>query len=683
VRPILLLSLFCCIAGAAEYTGPAENIFPRVPGTDVGVIGGIPAAATRGTPGGHTTIDVTQAPYSADNTGATNTRAAIQSAINAATTGDVVYLPAGTYRIDTQLTIPDTKDNFTIRGAGMTTIIDDRSADYAFALGTANGAQDYAWADQRYALPSTNNTVTAGLTAGSTILTIADTTDFTVGAIIQIALSNQMDNTAIIAGAVPTVSIAGYETLRRQLARVISKTGTTLTIFPAVHYTPDAGLVAKVNAQSTVLEGVGIEDMYIDNTNGGASGIFFQASAGCWVKNVKTYKFTNYPVYFENCINMEVRRCDFRTNKIENTSSNAGVLMNTVGNSIIEDNIIYRIFPAIEVNAGSQGNVIAYNWMYNEVGTCLDTNHGPHNSLNLYEGNIASNIKSDGYFGSQSHDTIYRNWLTGALFETSTYTFVIGMSRFSRKNVFVGNILGPGTAWPYGDSPISLGGSPFGGAMIGTAQPTANDFWEDWKMTGTLTTRTSDTSGVITLSTLGHVTTENFLTVWWASRAHNGQFLPSSIDGLACTFTFISNTDVLPAVSSTFEVYTGSGGYNEEDYDSYRTNDPTHPGSTTCKANYWAVNNHMHIPSSTANGGTDETLGGDTLADSWYTSKAGMEARGTVWGNLTFPPFDSASPGTITQAGWARIPAGYRYLNDGADPPAGGTLTITTFNVGN
>ena len=47
------------------------------------------------------TYDVTAPPYNADNTGTTETSAAIQKAIDdaAAAGGGVVYLPAGTYRV--------------------------------------------------------------------------------------------------------------------------------------------------------------------------------------------------------------------------------------------------------------------------------------------------------------------------------------------------------------------------------------------------------------------------------------------------------------------------------------------------------------------------------------------------------------------------------------------------------
>jgi hypothetical protein len=60
-------------------------------------------------------INVTQAPYNADNTGAKDSTTALQNAINAAeTSAQTVYLPTGTYTISSPLNI----NNVTIEGAG-------------------------------------------------------------------------------------------------------------------------------------------------------------------------------------------------------------------------------------------------------------------------------------------------------------------------------------------------------------------------------------------------------------------------------------------------------------------------------------------------------------------------------------------------------------------------------------
>ena len=72
---------------------------------------------------GNAYIDVTQAPYNADNTGTNDVTSILQNAINAVTAlgGGIVYLPAGTYKVrstgSSALTI--SASNIILRGAGI------------------------------------------------------------------------------------------------------------------------------------------------------------------------------------------------------------------------------------------------------------------------------------------------------------------------------------------------------------------------------------------------------------------------------------------------------------------------------------------------------------------------------------------------------------------------------------
>lgn len=54
----------------------------------------------------------------------------------------------------------------------------------------------------------------------------------------------------------------------------------------------------------------------------------------------------------------------------------------------------------------------------------------------------------------------------------------------------------------------------------------------------------------------------------------------------------------------------------------------------------------------------------DTLPDSLYRG-----SKPDWFGNLTWPPFDAASPGTPA---YTQIPAGYRYVNGNEDYLGGG-----------
>ena len=155
--PLCLHSPWVIIGSSSAFAQiiPANRLANWTPSVAAGVPGGIPNNRTN-------LIDVTKAPYNADKTGATDTTAAIQAAINAAVSNQVVYLPAGTYRVNGTIAINQTKSGITVRGAGPGTVIMSYSTYITFNIGS--GA-DYQWA-----YPSSGNQVTAGLAKGSTTL---------------------------------------------------------------------------------------------------------------------------------------------------------------------------------------------------------------------------------------------------------------------------------------------------------------------------------------------------------------------------------------------------------------------------------------------------------------------------------------------------------------------------------
>ena len=109
-RQLVLVFLFALAAKAAEWA-PDPRL--SIDWSRAGVPGGIQqyiAARTN-------LIDVTAAPYFADNTGVTNAQVLVQAAVNAAVSNDVIYLPEGTYRFDLGVGIGD-KSGITIRGDG-------------------------------------------------------------------------------------------------------------------------------------------------------------------------------------------------------------------------------------------------------------------------------------------------------------------------------------------------------------------------------------------------------------------------------------------------------------------------------------------------------------------------------------------------------------------------------------
>lgn len=112
------LTLFLLLASSAFATLiPANRLTTWIVGDDVGVQGGF----AQYLPGGiNQRTDVVNAVsgLSIDNTGATDVASAINSGIAGLTTNQVLYFPAGVYRIDSGIGGGLTKDSYTLRGAG-------------------------------------------------------------------------------------------------------------------------------------------------------------------------------------------------------------------------------------------------------------------------------------------------------------------------------------------------------------------------------------------------------------------------------------------------------------------------------------------------------------------------------------------------------------------------------------
>ncbi len=144
-----------------------------LPGTweNAGVEGGIPL--------NRSTIcaDVTQAPYNADKTGNTSAVAAIQSAISACPNGQVVYVPSGTYLIDSGLRIQ--WQSITLRGAGPSTVF-KVTGDRAVLIGGMG-----VWPPPK-ANPAYNMPITGGATRGSNTVSVADTSSIEVNKMIMV-----------------------------------------------------------------------------------------------------------------------------------------------------------------------------------------------------------------------------------------------------------------------------------------------------------------------------------------------------------------------------------------------------------------------------------------------------------------------------------------------------------------
>ena len=492
VMVAIALSAAVARAGAEPPAHPGAGIIPAAcladwrPGAAVGVPGGIPTDRTN-------LIDVTRDPYRADNTGATDAQPAIMQAIAAARDNDVVYLPAGTYRVGKPIAT-GLKSHITLRGAGP-----DKTV--LMATNSYGGTIDVGvYLDWPWDKPDLR--ITGDPRKGDTVLTVGDTSPLLAclnGGIGQMCCIRLKNDPAL---PVLTTNPQKFDYRRRQMSRIVATNSTTVTISPGLLFDLPTALAPALGAAGRAFsQYVGIEDLKIDATDSTSSygKVYMKESYGCWIKNVTVQYVQNRQITLDQCLQCEVRGCYTAWGRATKTQHNCSAFLFTLSSScLIEDNIFAHQYALIEVDGGSSGNVFAYNLCHDSragdlIGASIDVNHDPHNSMNLYEGNVAAKFQCDGYWGSASHDTAFRNWFHGTNDKSDRFGICVYLNRFTRHYSIVGNILGrKGYAWLYDNAENGFGydqrfiyvfGMPNmgnGGFSGKTVQPSKGRYWADW-----------------------------------------------------------------------------------------------------------------------------------------------------------------------------------------------------------
>jgi hypothetical protein len=431
MKRILVGHLILLVAGAALAMGqsiiPADRRTDWTPGVTVGVPGGIPSRVTVGA-----TVDA--AKY---GTGLVDASAAIGAAIDSCPSGQVVYIPRGTYRLGNRV-YRAYASNITIRGAGMgMTILKSNTGQQALLLGTADWPR-----------PTAGIAITGGASRGSTTLTLADASTIAIGRLVRV---EQNDLSYVISATAPTTN----KKLMSATFRVTAKAGNTVTVTPPlpIDFTSSPALVQYAIAP---LSNTGVEDLTIDCNSMSPMGIEVDQSWGCWIKNVEIKNSTSRQMFLVCFVSGEIRH-NYTHDVVGGGPNHEGIDLYQDGSfNLIEDNITYNGgFPGIilgDSQGGCSGNVIAYNFSYNSntgastmAGMDISVSHGPHNMMNLVEGNIAGGVGSDGYFGSTSHITVVRNWFTATHPTATDNLIAVNIGRWNNYFNLVGNVFGTST----------------------------------------------------------------------------------------------------------------------------------------------------------------------------------------------------------------------------------------------
>jgi len=590
-------------------------------GTNTGVVGGVPSRTTIFDDNGS---GITASLDSIDNTGATDVSTAIQAAINACISGQVVRLPEGIFRIDATLTLPSSFNGKSFRGAGMGLTTIKSYVNQAIIAGSGSG----------YFTPVTPVTVTAGATAGSTSITCdGDISYITTNSVIRLGFANLLDP---LVYSVYSYNVETNSSPFNQVVRVTGKVGQVLSIFPELMM--DVSGEIRISTQSFSAYDIGVEDMSVDSqeyTGGGGSysGVSMQQCVNSWVTNVESINALNYGIIMADCVNCSVIGC--WAGELKGTGSNGAGLLFSGWRCHVEDNDFVDAFPSIEVNAGSMGNVFSYNFSNGQA----NTNHSPHNRFNLHEGNAWNHQKSDGYFGSESDLTLFRCLM---------YAGNANFNRFSRNCSLIGCITQSetGTGYP------NIGNIYFDG----TCQLSLGDPWRDYGMEGTLSDRIDDTHAEITVTTGGFLAYDSLaihrVYLYWGTNNENvaiGNVAADGWDNPVATIELISG--VFPAEGTEFVIGPGAFSSSIPSEGTFQELDLDVAATLVDKLTYRVDNDTL------------SSGGGDTLYDSEiYASTPDWWPVGMDW-----PPIDPEDPETTNF--YTRVPAGLRYSEVIPDEP--------------
>lgn len=358
------------------------------------------------------------------------------------------YLPAGTYKITSAITIPSGK---VLRGAGMGVTSIKASSDVAYFVGIAN-SPDYYWSSTAY-------TISAGATKGSTTITTSAAHGWSAGNYIFIdQLEDPSGNPPIdLTGGEGECTACASRTGRPigQIVKLIAPTsGTTATLEIPLYKTYDK--TPQAVKMSGITTGAGLEELTLDSTAACANanyGVIHMANAvNCWILNTEISRVCRTGLQMLNTYRNTIR--GIKIHDAQTYSSNGGYgfwMMGANSANLIENSTFYNMLTGIIYVGAVGGNVFGYNYFtlmhnndYPTAGWLGMASHGTEPWMNLFEGNyVDGNLMGGDYaWGGAAYSTYFRNRVKQ---KTSGLTNTMVNLSFGSNDYYmniVGNVLG-------------------------------------------------------------------------------------------------------------------------------------------------------------------------------------------------------------------------------------------------
>lgn len=392
-----------------------NRLYNWIPGVTVGVRGGIPT---------RTTIYTNLSP--------TATASDINTALANCPSNEVVFLSAGTYLLSNSV---HWTRGVTLRGAGagQTILVGRNASGYPIQIGDGPLS------------PDVSRTLTLyGANRGKTNASISATTNgfgqaITAGDIYLMRTANDTNRLHVI-------SVNGLDYVIKQPVRLLSVSSTNITFTPPLVWDfTNSPKMEQLNGslESSYLPTVlaGLENLTVTLTNNGVQNtstriVGVYGACDSWVTGCNLEGAYNYSLELDSCVH-----CTISSNIIKKAAtvgSNHGGLLASRDAGILVENDIFQddLMPPIEYNDGFVGNAVFACFFTNNAYASDIGSHNVHPMMNLFEANVlAQRFQLDGYFGSVSHETLYRNRIIGN-------DLVVAFKRWCTSNNVILNVLG-------------------------------------------------------------------------------------------------------------------------------------------------------------------------------------------------------------------------------------------------
>ena len=420
-----------------------------------------------------------------DTTGASDCGPAINSAIAACPSNEIVMLPAGKLLISTPLNIYYNQAGYgggiTLQGAGSNSTSLLLNAANAILIGNNNAWSGYSL--NGYSSQS-NGLVLTNMLQGKSNMWATAPVDCVPGDVLIIdrqddlatgwalVFNNDGITNSIISGSPLTATGTwsrgtGAGIIKDNFRQMVLCTGvansTNVQFWPPLYLDWTNTAQPSCYAYFYKLAGgaryVGIENLQITNTvNSTSFGLVHYLGAyGCWIKNCKFTGIGSPFVAWDFCLNCDVDSCDFKSD-ISNPPNGDEIAMepDTCSACLIENNSFSGYGAPLLLESSACGNVIDYNYITNcwnyqlspsyYMGANIFLCHKALVAKNLVEGNVCAQIQADNYHGGCGYNTLFRNWIHGMDvafgFPLTNNIKCIDIDRYGYYFNLMGNVVG-------------------------------------------------------------------------------------------------------------------------------------------------------------------------------------------------------------------------------------------------